>query len=517
VLIAGASLWPARRVTTDAAGHARVTGLENGAYDLKAERETLVSRTEVAVRVERGQTQSIALVLEPGRMVPLLVTDGDGDHPVVVANADVWLVEGGVGSFPLQGRTDRFGAVTLGPIAPGNVIASARADGFIARGAVPVPDDVTDAVRIPLLRGGTLRGTVVDSDGRGVDGATIEVVGTDPDGMPIAVTPLVADVQRAHFAWALPGPAPLLPSGELGVTLGPVPPIPMGGALPEILPMGPAESWSSETAEPWVSGADGSFKAAPIPPGRVRALVRHPAYVEATSDLVDLGPGGTAEVRVVLQTGATMEGTVVDDNGSPVAGARVEVVAMQGTATRRTATATDGTFAFATLGPDVLVSVARPEEPFRAVTRHRYALESGHKLEVKLVLPDPRDPLEISAEDDSSQPVKLAQVTALSLDADRPLRVTAFTDDAGRATIADAVGLPLRIVVESPGFARWSKQLDKAPAKLTAELSSGVIVEGRITSVRGDATSPGPRWSCCRTGSGARPPPTRTDGIGSPT
>jgi protocatechuate 3,4-dioxygenase beta subunit len=79
----------------------------------------------------------------------------------------------------------------------------------------------------------------------------------------------------------------------------------------------------------------------------------------------------------------------------------------------------------------------------------------------------------------------MAQVTALSLDADRPLRTTAFTDDAGRATIADAVGLPLRLVVEAPGFARWTKQLDKAPAKVTAELSSGVLVEGHITSVRG--------------------------------
>ena len=94
------------------------------------------------------------------------MTDGDGNHPIVVPNADVWLAEGGVTSFPLQGRTNRFGAVSLGPIAKGPVVAAARADGFVARGAVSVPAELTTDLRIPLLRGAVLRGDVVDTDGR---------------------------------------------------------------------------------------------------------------------------------------------------------------------------------------------------------------------------------------------------------------------------------------------------------------------------------------------------------------
>jgi len=484
VLVAGASLWPARQLTSDAAGHARITGIDSGAYDIKAMKGSLVSRTEVGVNVERGRTDTLTLVLAPGRMVPLVVTDGTSDHPVVVPDADVWLVEGGVGSFPIQGRTNRFGTVTLGPVARGNVVAAARADGFIARGAVQVPEEVTEDVRVPLLRGATLRGTVVDPDGRPVDGATIEVVGTDPDGMPIAATPLVAEFQRAHFEWALPGPTPLVPAGELGVTLGAVPPIPAAALGPEIL-ASPLPQLTLDPAEPWVTGFDGSFRATPIPSGRVRALVRHPAYVEGASEVIELGPGGSAEVRVVLRTGGTMEGTVVDEIGRAVAGARVEVVAMEGTGSRAVTTGDDGAFAFATLSSDVMVSVARPEEPFRAVVRKRFELADQRKLEVKLVLPSPRDALEVSAEDDSSRPVKMAQITALSLDPDAPLRATVFTDDAGRATISDAVGLPLRLVVEAPGFARWARQLDKAPPRIAAELASGVLVEGRITAVRG--------------------------------
>jgi hypothetical protein len=79
----------------------------------------------------------------------------------------------------------------------------------------------------------------------------------------------------------------------------------------------------------------------------------------------------------------------------------------------------------------------------------------------------------------------MAQVTVLSLDPDRPLRETAFTDDGGRATVKDAVGLPLRVIVEAPGYARWTRQMESAPAKIRADMTSGVTVEGRVTAVRG--------------------------------
>lgn len=483
VFVAGSGLWPARQLASGPDGHARIPGLPAGAYDLKAQSGPLVSKTELGLRLERGETHAVTLVLAPGRMIPIIVTDGEGDHPLVVPNADVLLVEGGVSSFPIQGRTGTFGTVSLGPVAPGQLVAAARADGFVARATVAVPEVLAGDVRIPLLRGATLRGDVVDSDGRPVEGATIEVIGTDLDGMPIAATPLVAEFQRAHFQWALSGPAPLLPAGELGVTTGPVPPIPTGAIGTTLPAEDPFPALAS--AEPWVTAFDGTFRATPVPPGRVRALVRHPAYVEATSDMVTLAPGATASVRVTLRGGGSIEGTVVDEAGLPVAGARVEVSAMQGTLSRAATTADDGSFAFATLPAEVLLSLSRPEEPFRAVVQRRLDVPDGQRVEVEVVLPGLREPMEISAEDDSRRPVKMAQVTALSLDPEKPLRVTAFTDEAGRAIIKDVVGLAVRVVVEMPGFARWARQLDPAPSTLTAELVSGVIIEGRVTAVRG--------------------------------
>jgi hypothetical protein len=238
-------------------------------------------------------------------------------------------------------------------------------------------------------------------------------------------------------------------------------------------------------SEPWVTSRDGTFHAAPVPPGRIRALIRHPSFVEATSELVTLTPGASASVHVVMDSGGALVGTVVDDSDLPVAGARVEAVAALGTASRSVTSADDGAFSLPTLPPDVLLTVARPGEPFRPVVRRRLAVPEGKTTEMKLVLPAPRGEVEISVDDESSRPIKMAQISALSLDPDRPLRETAFTDEGGRATVKDAAGLPLRVVVEAPGFARWAEQMDATPGTLHVGLSSGIAVEGHVTAVRG--------------------------------
>lgn len=485
VLVAGAGVWPARSLETGKDGHARISGISAGAYDLKATKGTLVSRTEVGAHVDPGAFAAVELKLEEGRMVPLVVTDGEGDHPVVVPNADVLVVEGGVSSFPLQGRSDSFGKVTLGPVASGPVVAAARADGFVERGGIAVPDELKDAVRIPLVRGARLAGDVVDDQGRPIDGARIEVIGTDPDGAPIAETPLAIEFRRAHFAWALKGPAPLVPSGELGVMPGAIPPIPSEGTGVDFA--FDRMTLEAENVEPWVTDTNGEFRASPLPPGRVRALVRHPSYVETTSDPVTLGPGGEARVKIVLRPGGAVEGTVVDEAGLPVAGARVDAAAVEGTLTRTARSADDGSFAFATLPSEVQLSLARPGEPGHVVLRRTISVKEGDRIEVELVLPDKREAMSVSVEDDSGKPVKMAQVTALSLDPEHPLRTTEFTDDEGHAKVDDAVGLPIRVVVEAPGFARFAREVTSAPGELPVALAFGVIVEGHVTAVRGRA------------------------------
>jgi protocatechuate 3,4-dioxygenase beta subunit len=91
----------------------------------------------------------------------------------------------------------------------------------------------------------------------------------------------------------------------------------------------------------------------------------------------------------------------------------------------------------------------------------------------------------VDVDDESGRPLKMVQVTVLSLDPERPLRATEFTDDSGRAKVDDAVGLPLRVVVEAPGYAELTRELSKAPEQITIDLAPGVLVEGHVTAVRG--------------------------------
>ncbi len=488
VIIAGSNLWPARRATTDGKGSARIAGLLAGTYDLKAEKGQLVSDTLVGVELKRGQHQTLVLRVHAGRMVTAVVTDGAGDHPVVVPDADVVLVESGISSFPIRGRTGADGTVTLGPLAPGPAMLAARADGFVPHSGVPVPDQLDGPVQIPLLKGATLAGTVVDGKGNPIDGASIEIIGTDMQGFPVSETPMLMSFRRRHFAWALPGPVPLIPAGELGVMPGPVPPIPpVGGvAAAAATPNAPADDDSSDSAiAPWVTGFDGTFTAHPVTPGRMRALVRHPSYVEAVSDAVTLSPGGKATVKVVLHAGGTLEGRVIDDDDQPVGGARVDLTAVRGTRQETTITADDGTFAFAAVPDEVQLSLARPDELSRIVMKKTIKVKEGEHKKIEIQLPAKRDAVQIKVSDDDDQPVDAAQVTVLSLEPDTPLRRTLFTTADGTVSVPDAKGLSLRVLAEAPGWARASVTTDAAPAELEVKLRHGVLVHGTVTAVRG--------------------------------
>jgi protocatechuate 3,4-dioxygenase beta subunit len=490
VVIAGSSLWPARVAETDASGRARIAGLLAGTYDLKAMHGQLVSDTLLGVVLGRGEHQAVTLRLYAGLMVTAVVTDGDGDSPALVPGADVVLAEQGLSSFPLRGRTGTDGRVTLGPIANGPATLAARAPGFVGRAAVAVPTPLEGPVSVALVRGGTLEGEVVDARGNPIDGASVEVIGTDHDGLPIVETPSLLSFKSTHFSWALPGPAPLIPAGELGVMPGPVPPIPpvwqsssvalepAGGALDD-----PAVD--AHPIEPWVTGLDGRFKAHPVTPGRVRALVRHPAYVEGVSDAVTLAPGGKGTVKVVLLAGGNLEGRVLDERGRPVAGARVDLTATTGTLERMTVTAGDGTFAFAAVPAEVVLSVARPEDLSTIVLREAVHVGEGERKTLVLELPARRNELRVVVKDDSGVPVDAAQVTILSLDPKTPLRRTLFTGPDGAMTVPEAAGLAIRVLVEAPGWARELRTLEAAPELLSITLARGVVVTGRVTAVRG--------------------------------
>jgi protocatechuate 3,4-dioxygenase beta subunit len=485
VMIAGATLWPARSAQCNAAGSAKITGLLAGSYDLRASLRDRVAPTLLGFPLARGQNEKLTLRLEAGRTVVAEVTDGDGPNPIAVPNADVVLAEAGLSSFPIRGRTGSDGRVSLGPIASGPATLGARAVDFVGSALVTVPEPLSGPVRVPLTRGGAIIGEVADARGFPVDGASIEVVGSDVGGLPIAETPALVGFRQNHFAWSLAGPLPLIPAGELGVMPGPVPPIPKPGAGAALSTNSVDFDTPLNEIAPWVSNRGGHFTARPVTPGRLRVIVRHPDFVEGTSELLTLAPGGEAHVKIVLLRGASLEGRVLDDRGQPLAGVEVELSSARATRTQSATTASDGTFAFAAVPAELTLSLSRPEDPSRVVLRKSLRLAEGAHDKLELTLPALRDPVRVLALDEDRRPIELCEITATSLEPTRPLRLTRFTDAEGAVTFPDALGENLRFVAEAPGYARLGQSVATAPKELQLTLRRGVIVEGRITAVRG--------------------------------
>jgi hypothetical protein len=481
VAVAGATLWPPRAAEADSQGDVRIRRLVAGMYALRASRGNLVSPIELGVGLERGEEKTVVLKVAPGRWINVRVTDGDAEDSHGIAAARVTLAEGGLSPFPLEAATDAKGAARLGPFGAGGAMVTARATGFVPR-TIPLGDQPQAEMRVALVRAGVLSGRVVDDRGYPVEGATIEIVGTDMNGAPILEDPRRASFQAAHFDAMLGGPQPLVPAGELGVMPGPVPPVPRSAALAATpTHLAPAD------AEPWLTHADGMFRAAPAPPGRLRAVARHPHFVDAQSDLVTLAPGGEARVEVVMHTGGALQGRVIDANDRPVEGARVSVSAVHGGLDRATRTAGDGTFALVALPEAVSLTVStdRDDQPD---ARMAVEVPEGGRKEVTIRLSEPCGALAVTVVDDRDFPVGAAQVSASSLSVDVPLRTTTFTDARGEASLRRSIGLPLRIEASAPGHAprvmtvEGSVQGSHEPLRIVlalAESATGEVVAAR--------------------------------------
>jgi protocatechuate 3,4-dioxygenase beta subunit len=485
VVVAGSEIWPARSVETGRTGHARIASLASGSYALRATAGDRVSAIELGVTLERGEEKEVVLRLAPGRFVSARVMDGEASDASPIPHARVSLAEGGLSPFPLESTSDRDGRVRLGPFGPGPALLSARAEGYVPKGLVEVPPlDGTagEPVTLVLVHAGTLKGRVVDARGFPIDGASLEIVGTDPFGAPIDDDPRRTELREAQFDAALAAPRALIPEGELGVVPGPVPAIPHGFYRAPPAAGAPAVS----LAEPWVTKSDGTFRIAPVTPGRVRALVRHPQFVEVLSDAVTLAPGGEAELEIVMKAGGSIEGRVVDSSGRGVAGARVTVAAVRGSLERSALTATDGTFAFASLPDAVTLTAFASGAPGEPSAHASVAVPEGTQKTVTLTLPEPRPSLLVRIKDDRSYPLDAVQISVASLDPLLALRTTVFSDARGEATVKNAKGLPLRIEARAPGHATKIVHVDVGADKLELSLGLAETLVGLVRAPHGE-------------------------------
>ena len=164
---------------------------------------------------------------------------------------------------------------------------------------------LTDGGLLPApvpLGSASIVGVVVDEGGRAVAGARVRAVGEDLAGAAVTVpaAPLGDAAGRVEVA------------GELGVLRGPIP-------FPPSAPVLSATFARSSIA----SDGRGRFTIAGLPAGRFAVLATDPRFVDGRSAELSLVDGGRGEARITLTRGLSVRGRVVDERGTPIAGAEL--------------------------------------------------------------------------------------------------------------------------------------------------------------------------------------------------
>ena len=375
--IAGAQIvvWDAHetvRAVADSGGRARLPLAAEGEHRLRAAAEGFVAEDARTVSPTRGADMPIDVQLEPGLPFDGLVLDAEGDRPIAGATIRIEARGSFEGYSSMSShlpydrtKTDEYGRFHVRGIPRGQLATVvADAEGR-RRGEVSVKADegtVRPAeIVLRLDAGGTVKGVVRGPDGKPVGDATVYVIPadaeeirrnpnvrtmsgnvtrqaetatTDDDGS-YSISGLVLD--REYVAIAEEDTlarsaetAGLVCSREksiLRVDLALRRPATLvvrlvddrGSAVDKArVRIGhPMDDRSREAADP-----DGAYRFEGLPPGPLALHVRSPMFVPKDRD-VDVAEGATLDVRIVLDSGARIEGEVVTGDGKPVAGAHV--------------------------------------------------------------------------------------------------------------------------------------------------------------------------------------------------
>jgi hypothetical protein len=442
IQVAGGSLPAPRETVAGADGRFAVVELPEGSYAVTAISGVTAALAADVDRFGPGPFAPLELALAPAARVAGVVVDGDG---APVAGAHVVLVpeiaepalrraaSDSTGHFAIDGLPP--GAWTVDADAPGHTSPSRLLLNIVAGGEA--------APRIVVGRGGVVAGRVVDATGAPVVGAVVELAA---DRVVVS-----APLRARRAAWAAgtapAGAGPILPIGELGITLGPVPfppPTPVKPALP-----------AGSAAEPagFLTAADGRFRIDAVPPRAftVRAVARDFAGGEAQ---VTATEGGTANVVVTLRRGTEVLARVVDEGGNPVGGAEVTLLAA-GRAAGVAFAGADGRARFANVLGPVALRVATPGRA--AVERALGPLPEAGSVEETVAVAAAGASVSGAVVDGEGRPVGLVAIAA------------AGPGGAVARAVSDPHG---RFTLRGLAAGRWrleARHADFAPAVVWAE------------------------------------------------
>lgn len=449
VILVGSGVWPPERRRTDRSGRYRFVGIPPGLYELHARQRMQVAPPRSGISLGAGERLFVPLRMEQGERLEGHVRTAEGEP---IAGAEVLLTGIGLSLLPRSTTTAADGHFRFDALLPGPQRLLARATHF-----VPAEEEALAGereVEIVLLRGATIRGLILDARDRPVAGAAVQWLG-----------------RRADIG------EPTLPTSptNLGVTAGPVPPIPLSPG------MGPAfaNALGDTVFGDTVTDRDGRFELTGLIPGSGQLHVSHPGHAPHLGPGRRIGAGSVVDdLVIVLRDGALIEGRVVDAQGFPVGDVPVELRADRELVPRSTMAGEDGFFRFdGALGTVVLTA-----RPFTLpAVRERVMAREGERLQVQLVLDDEVVTLAGRVVDDRGYGVPGAALLLESRAVETPFERIGVSADDGTFDFAALPAPPWSLVVDHPDYAPMTipiESLGEGPLNVT--LLAGGTVTGRV-------------------------------------
>jgi len=297
-----------------------------------------------------------------------------------------------------------------------------------------------------LVPAAQVSGVVYDSLDQPVAGARVELLATGhARGQSVLQAPS-SQVDAFSFG------------ANLGMTSGPVPPIPATAAATA----DPGEPWPSSGGPSALTDAQGRFRILGVAPGASVLLASHESYAPGVSAPLRLRPGQRLEDQtLVLPQGSLIRGRVVDSRDFPAAGVAILLRTEREPLPRMTSSTSDGSFEFAhVLGAASLTATA-PGLPER---RQRLDAPAEGELVVTLRLEQAFIELEGRVLDEAGFPLAGVELRCRSLRYQAPSSQLARSGEDGGFRFRGLPAPPWSIDVRAPGRVAREIELDEPPA-----------------------------------------------------
>ncbi len=301
VVLSGPSAWPPQHSTTGPSGAFAFTGLTAGLYELRARRGNLVVSPRRGLSLAPQDTLNLRLIASPGRALRGRVRDAYNQR--AIKNASITLLAESLNSHSPSVLSDAQGEFQIGGLYRGeDYWLIVNAPRYNAR-SLHIDALQASDLNIDLWQGSRIEGRVETPQGRALSQAKVLIKGTTIDGK---------HWQREEQGLGF------MAMGELGVTRGPLPPIPgtttYGVNQPKI------------HQHHALSDAGGIFVLPDLPPGDYTLQADHPEHAPSAVRTIHVGLGETPRsLKLRLRPSGVLEGKVVDLHQRSVSNARVTV------------------------------------------------------------------------------------------------------------------------------------------------------------------------------------------------